>query len=129
LKVEPTMKRGSPRTIRSPRRFGVLAALFAILIQAVAVQTHVHALPSAAFVIGVESSAGAVASDPQLAHDQRAACVLCQTLASSGRGLLAVGVMLAAPDAATLDAVAPIIASLPPPPAHAWRSRAPPLSL
>ena len=89
------MSRSRPQTgaaTRARRSVFALAALFAVLLQAFVVQTHIHA-PIAPIGAAIERVADG--SNPPIAtvsasdEHQAFACVLCQTLASGGSAILA----------------------------------------
>jgi hypothetical protein len=119
------------------RRKGVrtlftLAALFAVFLQALAVQTHVHAYGFASAPIAAQVSGGNDALDDSahasVAHAQTL-CVICQALASSGRALVPEAPVIAFVASATSAVAAIEIRDAPRAIAHAWQSRAPPTAL
>jgi hypothetical protein len=105
----------------------VLAALFAVLLQAFVVQTHIHA-PAAPIGIAVEQTSDAAHAEVSAPSDhQTVTCAVCQTLAGGG------GLMLVA-DAPSFDAPHAVneaavfaLPRAPPSASHAWQSRAPPI--
>ncbi|HVZ99835.1 MAG TPA: hypothetical protein VG841_05930 [Caulobacterales bacterium] len=116
------------------RRWTVLAALFAVLLQAFVVQTHVHRAETPAPLavsVGLGVGAGDARREAVAATVSagKADCILCQALAGSGRATLAVAAAL--PEIRALAPLAPLVlvvaapkrATLP------WRSRAPPIAL
>ena len=119
--------RSQTRPFRAPKALAAMLALVALAIQALAVQTHVHAYAPVAAAGLVQDSA------PHDAHltatHEQAVCFVCQALTASGGALIT-------PTAASLLAhAAPVQTArvtLPAPPralTHSWRSRAPPVSL
>ena len=109
-----------------------LAALFAVLLQAFVVQTHIHA-PVAPAGIAVErvahGSDAPTASVSAPDEHQAFACVICQALASGGSAILAEPVSgLVAAEAAS-EAATYTLPRAPPIAAHPWQSRAPPIDL
>lgn len=107
----------------------VLAALFAVLLQAFVVQTHIHA-PTAAIGVAVGHASGGDAAQAKvstLGDHQTATCAVCQMLAGGG------GLMLVA-DAPSFitphvvnEAAVFALPRAPPSTSHAWQSRAPPI--
>ncbi len=117
---------------RTRRSAFALAALFAVLLQAFVVQTHIHA-PVAPAGIAIErvayGSDAPTASVSAPDEHQAFACVICQTLASAGSAILAepVGGLVAAEAAS--EAATYTLPRAPPIAAHPWQSRAPPTVL
>jgi hypothetical protein len=103
------------------------AALIAIALQVLIVQTHVEPLAAPTASAGIERTADNTTATAQ--HGAHAACVICQTQAMSGRHVLAAGVAAVSADHTSLRAAPPKIRRVPSRPAHAWQSRAPPLVL
>lgn len=128
------MSRSRPQTgaPRARRYAFALAALFAVLLQAFVVQTHIHA-PVAP--IGAAIERVALGSDAPIAivsapdEHQAFACVICQTLASSGSGILSQPISGVVSAEATSEAATYILPRAPPIAAHPWQSRAPPIVL
>ncbi len=108
------------------------AALFAMLLQAFIVQTHVH--PAAfAFAAGIERAD--VSQDGTLSHAEVSApdahafgCPICHALASNSASLTDAAAVAHAETART-EATALAIALAPRAHTHSWRSRAPPSHL
>ncbi|MBN8607811.1 MAG: hypothetical protein J0L81_12920 [Caulobacterales bacterium] len=120
-------RRSQPRPFRAPKALAALLALVALAIQALAVQTHVHAYAPVA-AAGLAQDAAPHDAHLTATHEQ-SVCFVCQALAASGGALIT-------PNTAPLGAhAAPIQTTrvaLPAPPralTHSWRSRAPPVSL
>jgi hypothetical protein len=106
----------------------VFAAMLAVLLQAFAVQTHIHAFaaPSAAYEQADSSSShdGAHAT----VADHQTICVICQALAANGSATLADGAQVAALTASTNETTALAIRLAPRALTHSWQSRAPPIA-
>jgi Protein of unknown function (DUF2946) len=122
------------RTGALTRRLASLAALFAILLQAFVVQTHIHGFAGASLRPAIEqahasSANGAADQSVSAQHKARAECVLCQSLATSGRAVLAASPALISADSAAPDQPRFDVRLVQQPPAHAWQSRAPPIVL
>lgn len=122
-------RRSARHTPHARAPLAVLAALFAILLQTFAVQTHVHITPLGLAPAAHAQQAPDSEAPPAIA-DHEAACVLCQAMAASGRALapaasvIVTTAIIATHEAAPRDAAfVPILA------AFAWRSRAPPTRL
>ncbi|HYD72118.1 MAG TPA: hypothetical protein VEF55_03210 [Candidatus Binatia bacterium] len=120
---------GAPRA----RRYAfALAALFAVLLQAFVVQTHIHA-PVAPIGAAIERVADgsdaliAIVSAPD--EHQAFACVICQTLASAGSAVLTAPVSGLAASEAISEAATYALPRAPPIAAHPWQSRGPPIVL
>lgn len=116
---------------RARRPAFALAALFAVLLQAFVVQTHIHA-PAAPIGVAIERSAS-VSGDAGIhvsaADEHQAfACVVCQTLAGAGHVLATPVTGLLAAEALT-EAATYTLARAPPAASHSWQSRAPPTVL
>lgn len=119
--------RSQTRRFRAPKALAAMLALVALAIQALAVQTHVHAFAPVA-AVGLAHEAAPHDAHLTATHEQ-SVCFVCQALAASGGALIT-------PNAASLGApTAPVQTArieLPAPPralTHSWRSRAPPVSL
>ena len=113
-----------------PRSLLTLVALFALLLQAFEVQTHVHAYGVApAPVAGASSVAHHQANEPHasLPHPQLL-CVVCQALAAAGGAVVPAGGTLTTAVAIAREAAAIVAPDAPRVLAHAWQSRAPPAS-
>jgi hypothetical protein len=114
---------------RARRPAFALAALFAVLLQAFVVQTHIHA-PTAPIGVAIERVADG--SDTQAAHvsavdeHQAFACVVCQALARGASAVLAATAGGLTAGEAISEAATYAIPRAPPIAAHPWRSRAPP---
>ena len=108
-----------------------LAALFAVLVQAFVVQTHIHApvAPIGAAIERVGDSSRAVASVSAPDEHQAFACVVCQTLASGARAILAAPISGLIAAEAVAEAATYALPRAPPIAAHPWQSRAPPTLL
>jgi hypothetical protein len=108
-----------------------LAALLAVFLQAFIVQPHVHA--SAPFAPAYERTAnsdatsGAVHASAAIDHQQ--GCIVCQALAANGSAALPDTACVADQTNASCETAALKLRQAPAPPAHPWRSRAPPLAL
>lgn len=114
--------RRSRRQRSERRRASALAALFALLLQAFLIQTHVHA-PSLAFA--AQSQTVADFAEADAIEAERASCTLCDMLRAGGATLPpASGSPSVEPASAGVGAVGH--APAPQAPAHDWRSRAPP---
>jgi hypothetical protein len=116
------------RADRAGARLGVtLAALLAIVLQALIVPGHMHALaPRAeAGYHGDAGGGGALAT----AADDQAACVICLAIASSGRAALPQAADIDVPQRALSERATIAIRQAPRVVAHPWRSRAPPIAL
>ena len=119
--------RSQTRPFRAPRALAAMLALIALAIQALAVQTHVHAFAPVA-AAGLAQEAAPNEARLTVTHEQ-SICFVCQALAASGGALVT-------PNAASFGTrAAPVQTArieLPAPPralTHSWRSRAPPVSL
>jgi hypothetical protein len=120
---------GAPRARRSAF---ALAALFAVLLQAFVVQTHIHApvAPIGAAIERVADGSNApttIVSAPD--EHQVFACVVCQTLASGGSAILAEPISGLVAAEATSEAASYTLPRAPLIAAHPWQSRAPPTVL
>jgi len=115
-------------SLRRPRLLGGLAALLALLVQCLLVQTHIDGpLTHQTYVAG--ASAGQfVAAKADPAPDKPSGCVLCRELATGGGVFLDSSPAHAAWDAIwiALRTYAPQAAAVCLYPAHSWQSRAPP---
>ncbi|MES1199094.1 MAG: hypothetical protein ABUS48_03850 [Pseudomonadota bacterium] len=114
------------------RRPAVWLALFAMLLQAFVVQTHVHhAGADQPFAVSASVSSSAHANELAFAPPsaKTADCLLCQALAGSGRAVLPEGVALPEIRAVLVRAIAGVVAFAAAPPAHPWQSRGPPSHL
>ncbi len=108
-----------------------LAALVAVLLQTLVIQTHVDGLSGLQASAAVESAAGATVPVHYVGDKsgEQGVCPICEALATAGVTLLA--------SAAGLLTTAGIVANealiqirvVPVRPAHPWQSRAPPISL
>lgn len=108
-----------------------LAALFAILLQAFAIQTHVHIytpFSAPALVQAGGEDAHAHGAHASLAHGQ-VLCAICQALAASGTAVLPPDANLTETPAIAREAAAIVLPDAPRAQTHSWRSRAPPISL
>ena len=109
-----------------------LAALFAVLLQAFVVQTHIHA-PAAPIGVAIERVADG--ADTQATHvsaadeHQAFACVVCQALARGNSAVLAAAASSLVATEAISEAATYALPRAPPIAAHPWRSRAPPFVL
>jgi hypothetical protein len=114
--------------LRARRPAFALAALFAVLLQAFVVQTHIHA-PAAPIGVAIERMAGL---DMQAAHvsaadeHQAFACVVCQALARGNGAVLAAASSSLVAAEAIGEAATYALPRAPSIAAHPWRSRAPP---
>jgi hypothetical protein len=108
----------------------VLAALLSLLLQAFAVQTHVHGFGTLAAVAGSEDASGSAASSDErvTAADEQTICVLCQALAANGNATLAGAAHAAALSNAAYQTAALEIRRAPRALTHSWQSRAPPIA-
>lgn len=104
-----------------------IAALFALFLQTFVVQTHIHAIAFAP--TSIERSAGHAADIAQAATDHQAACVICQTLASTGRATLTPASALILAQHAANDVAAIELRAAPRALVLPWQSRAPPIAL
>ena len=109
-----------------------LTALFAVLLQAFVVQTHIHA-PVAPIGAGIEriaeGSTAPIASVSAPDEHQAFACVVCQTLASGVSAILTQPVSGLITAEATSEAATYTLPRAPPIASHSWQSRAPPTNL
>jgi len=116
-------------TLAARPRLGALLALVALLFQAFVVQTHVE---HAGAPLSSDTAAAYVAQTAHAAgrEDAPTACFLCQELALSGAFLQATPPALTLGETFALT-IAPAASFTAPRtfPAHAWQSRAPPISL
>ena len=109
-----------------------LSALFAVLLQAFVVQTHIHT-PVAPVGAAIERIADAstapiaIVSAPD--EHQAFACVVCQTLASGAGAILIQSVSGLITAEATSEAATYTLPRAPPIASHSWQSRAPPTVL
>ncbi len=122
--------------IGAVRRFASLAAVVAILAQALLVQTHIHTFaefgaPAAIERVGLTAASVSdrvVLSAPDQSR-HAAVCALCQAQATTGGATLSSGPVLSPP----FDAhghMAPLrLAAFVRRASHDWRSRAPPTTL
>lgn len=118
-----------PRTGR-PRPLLTLVALFALLLQAFEVQTHVHAYGAQPAITAAADSAHAQPSGQHASlQHQQLLCAVCQSLAAAGAAVVPARTTLATGPAIAREAAAIFLPDAPRAPAHAWRSRAPPISL
>jgi hypothetical protein len=108
---------------RASGRIAWIAAVLAILLQAFAVQTHVHVYGGD---FELSESAGFVNAAPP-ADGSPQACAICGTLARTGSATLASAAEVPALDHHATEARALALPRAPPSPALPWRSRAPPL--
>ncbi len=122
---------GMRRSDQPKRRPAImLAALLAVLLQALVVPTHVHvfAPPAGAAVAGPDLAAGGAAAHVTAPHEQ-VSCVLCAVLAASGRAVLAHAAELTSEHLSALAVTLPRVRAPPIAHTHSWRSRAPPVVL
>ncbi|HVY86067.1 MAG TPA: hypothetical protein VG943_13100 [Caulobacterales bacterium] len=119
----------SPR-LGSSRDLATFAAIFAILLQALLVQTHVHrpGEAGAPLAFAGQSLGDTDQKSPHVAMPKPAQgeCVLCETMAAAGSAVLVSAVAVAATHGPIPFAPARIVASPPRIDAHPWQSRAPP---
>lgn len=107
-----------------------LAALFAIALQVFVVQTHVHAFGAAhAALAFAQSPDDATAHARDGAGEAQRPCIVCQTLADTGRMLPPAAAQVQPAAARAVAAPAPAIRFVAAAPAHSWQSRAPPIVL
>ena len=123
-----------PRADLIWRRLATLTAVFAILLQTLVVQTHVHGFgegyTGASFVGALNGVVPAVQSEGLRAPaDAQSECILCQMLATTGATILSASPALTTAAFLTPNAARPEIRLVPETPAHAWQSRAPPIVL
>jgi hypothetical protein len=103
-----------------------------MLLQAFVVQTHIHApvAPIGAAIERVADGSNAPTANVSAPDEHQAfACVVCQTLASSGSAILAQPISGLAAAEATSEAATYTLPRAPPIAAHPWQSRAPPTVL
>ncbi len=107
----------------------VFAAMLAVLLQAFAVQTHIHAFaaPSAVYEQAATSGSSHDGAHATVA-DHQTICVICQALAANGSATLAGGAQLAALTASSNETAALAIRLAPRAQTHSWQSRAPPVA-
>jgi hypothetical protein len=111
-------------------RLLALVATIAVFLQTLVIQTHVDAV-GVAHAIGIERGAGQAVPAQQVSNKagDPAACPFCEDLATSGTSLLVSGpALLTTAGIIANEALIPI-RRVPVQPAHAWQSRAPPISL
>ncbi len=106
-----------------------LVALIAIALQAFIVQTHVHAFAAPVAIAAQADQASADHTEHASNVHAQAACVICMTLAASGRATLATSTALPAEHVATFEVATFVLPRAPPAISHAWQSRAPPIAL
>jgi hypothetical protein len=109
-----------------------LVALVAVFLQSFVVQTHIDGLAGLVPVVSVERGVSApppIAKADPASHDTQAPCPICQALATAGTTLLASGPALVSALGIIAHEARIDIRRVPVRPAHAWQSRAPPLSL
>jgi predicted metal-binding membrane protein len=110
------------RTPRALRLAVTVATLLAFLLQAFAVQTHIHGASTPTLTL--DKTAG---HDKAPAGDDESACQMCQALLHAGAYLVPVAAQLHVAHVETVAALAaaeaPLIAPFA---AHGWNSRAPP---
>lgn len=127
------ISRSADRSRTGRRRpLPTLAALFAVLLQAFAVQTHVHVytpLSAAAFVQASGGDAHAQHGDHASLTHAQTLCAVCQTLAASGAATLPPSANLTTAPAIAREAAAITPPDAPRVLAHSWQSRAPPTFL
>ncbi|MEZ5996175.1 MAG: hypothetical protein R3C25_10505 [Hyphomonadaceae bacterium] len=118
---------------RAGRRVCVFAAILAVILQALIVQSHVDLGP---WVPGVASAATQLAqTTPEPAHNgglggAEGGCILCQAAALGAGMVLGASPVLPIAHSFALDAAAPAPAAyVATRRSHAWRSRAPPALL
>lgn len=108
----------------------VLAALIAVLIQALVVQTHSHpADPFAGFAIERAADHDAPGHAHVEATHEQAGCITCVAFAAGGISIAPGAAALAAFESAASQATALAIRRAPRALTHSWRSRAPPIAL
>ncbi|MET0181986.1 MAG: DUF2946 family protein, partial [Caulobacterales bacterium] len=113
------------------RTFAVWLAALALFLQTLVIDTHVdiHGLPAHEIAFANADQPQAASAETLSLGADHAACLICQTLAANGASLAPTFASvreppppaLAAPTRTTNDVVARA--------SHAWRSRAPPISL
>ena len=109
-----------------------LLAIVAIFLQTFVVQTHVDGLTGLQSATAIERANG---SPAPLAHvetgsrDAQPACPICQAMATAGTTLLASGPALVSALGLIAHEAQLAIPLVSVRPAHAWQSRAPPISL
>lgn len=111
------------------RALVTIAALIAIALQAFIVQTHVHAFAAPVAIAAQAGQASADHAEHASNGHAQAACVICMTLAASGRATLANAAALSAEHRASFDVATFVLPRAPPAISHAWQSRAPPIAL
>jgi len=118
-----------PRTGRQ-RPMLTFVALFALLLQAFEVQTHVHAYGAQPAVAAAADSAHAPPSGQRASLQHRQLlCAVCQSLAATGAAVVPARTTLAMGPAIAREAAAIFLPDAPRALTHVWRSRAPPISL
>ena len=121
-----TGERTVSRLRATPATF-LIFLLLALLVQATAVQTHVHVAHGGLTVTAVSNEAQAHTAAPDGTRDPATACPWCQEAAMAGAYVLPSPPALPAPPEAgawvTWAALAGFILG---PPALGWQSRAPP---
>lgn len=116
---------------RLTRTLFAFAALFAVAIQALVVQTHIHAVAAPAHAAYEQAQHAGEPHDfasPLSAHAQTA-CVVCMTLATSGAATLADAGTIQGERSATFETATLSLPDAPRVLVHAWQSRAPPIAL
>jgi hypothetical protein len=124
-----------PERQRKTRKgLAIFAALIAVFVQALVVQTHVDGLAGlapAATAVRQDGQPGSapvqVASAAKISAD--VACPICQAAATAGRTVMPSATVLPLPaHASRADALFSLVSTTPRL-SHAWRSRAPPIAL
>jgi hypothetical protein len=107
----------------------VFAAMLAVLLQAFAVQTHIHsfAAPTAPAVYE-QGGADSVHSEHATTADHQTVCAICQALAANGNATLADAAHVAIDTNAVYQTAALEIRRAPRALTHSWQSRAPPIA-
>lgn len=116
-----------PRRKRARMVF-VFAAMLAVLLQAFAIQTHVHAFAAPAAVSAQQSADDGAATEHASAADHQTVCIICQALAANGSVTLVDAAHVAAQSNAAYQTAALEIRRAPRALAHSWQSRAPPIA-
>lgn len=119
--------RSQSRPFRAPRALAALLALVALAIQALAVQTHIHAYAPVA-AAGLTLDAAAHDSHVTAPHEQ-SLCFVCQASATGGGALLALDATSISAHAAPVQTASAVLPIAPRALTHSWQSRAPPVSL
>lgn len=126
--MEPVRRSPAKRLTRT---LFAVAALFAVAIQALVVQTHIHAVAApvhAAYEHAQHAGEPHDVLNALSAHTQTA-CVICMTLATSGSATLADASSIYGERRASFEAHSLSLPDAPRALTHSWRSRAPPIAL